>query len=197
MRQEEKDMDKYFTDLVNNFTAKKLFVVLVVGFVIGIVLALIVNFDISRQIDAKKGHSTTVSTVQERTVSEKKEEKPIEKTAEEGYAKRSNDYAVKIFLEDTDKNVSDMQQYLIHRERHTEANAVIKSKSVLDRYQRAIDLIDDKVLAEYIEEDRDNWKKVEPVENEWTSLEWKELKLRHEELILEAKRLQLQRLQEK
>ena len=43
----------------------------------------------------------------------------------------------------------------------------------------------------------ENWKKVEPVENEWTSLEWKELKLRHEELILEAKRLQLQRLQEK
>ena len=70
-------MDKYFTDLVNNFTAKKLFVVLVVGFIIGIVLALIVNFDISRQIDAKKGHYTTVSTVQERTVSEKKEEKPL------------------------------------------------------------------------------------------------------------------------
>ncbi len=176
-------------DWVSDITLKKMAIILLVGFVIGVLLALLIDSDINRQIDLKKRSS--IQTTQ----SSRTQKAESSQRAEEHYQKRNENYELKLFMEETDKNVREMQQYLVHKDFHSDANRVIASKSVLDRYQRNYEQINDKVLSEYIKEDKEQWEIVEKHEKQWDSLEWKKLKLRHEELIIQAKSLQLKYLE--
>ena len=80
-------------DWVSDITLKKMAIILLVGFVIGVLLALLIDSDINRQIDLKKRSS--IQTTQ----SSRTQKAESSQRAEEHYQKRNENYELKLFME--------------------------------------------------------------------------------------------------